>query len=103
MNIVDLNHWTCWKFGRAEYRLCGFIPINEKQMRCIISEPVVRVDSKLGLILTENNIYFKPVNRLEDVNKMEMMYSLGRWCELHEKASPVEVTNMIVEDLINHD
>ena len=91
---IELFDWAAYKFGQFEYRLVGYV-----NSRGIISEPIIYVGSYTGLVETANGISFKPTNRIQTVDKMDMMYVLDRWCNLNEKGMPAEATNMIYESL----
>jgi hypothetical protein len=97
-DVIELHHWNAFKFGTFEYRLCGYIT-REGQLSCIVSEPIRSVDAQTGIVETVNSVRFKPLDVIETSQKIDMMYVIGRWCDLNVKGQPGEAANTVLESL----
>lgn len=97
--IINLRYWNAYRFGPNEFRLCGYVPVNENSITCIITEPVNTIDPKNGLATTADGKVYNPMERMNPTNKIDQMYALDRWCEVHQRPRPTEATDMIFEEL----
>jgi len=95
---VNLYHWAAFDFGHKEIRLVGYT-IESNQQRCIVTEPLMTINPKTGIVETSDDKTYKPLDEINIAHKIDMMYVLGRWIDLNIKGEPHEVTKMIAEEL----
>jgi len=98
-DAIELHNWSAYQFGRFEYRLVGYVVLPESRVSFIVSEPIVGVNPVEGTVETVNKIWFKPLNRIDPTQRIDMMYSLGRWIDLNMKSQPRDSSEMVEEEL----
>jgi hypothetical protein len=97
-DMIELHHWSCYKFGTFEFRLVGYVYEGTK-VKCIVTEPIITINPETALAESADGKTYKPLDVLKPIQKMDMMYVLDRWCNINCKPPPSEVTTMIQEEL----
>lgn len=94
-----IDQWSAFRFGKIR-RLCGYI-IDDYRTKFMVSEPIVSIDPESKIITTADDTRYMPLTKIEDGSsqKMDSLYSLGRWCELHATRADTDITNLINEEL----
>jgi hypothetical protein len=96
--MIELNNWAAYKFGEKEIRLCGYFS-EEGRFGSLMTEPIMTIDPNTGIVVTADAKEYRPLNRMPITGRMDMMYVVGRFCDLNVRQQPSEVTEMIIEAL----
>ena len=93
MDEIALNNWAAYRFGRYETRLVGYTNAG----RCIVTDPIGVASPEF--VETTNGIRYRPGDPIKAADKIDIMYTLDRFCNVNDKIPPQDITESFIKEL----
>jgi hypothetical protein len=84
-DFIELHHWSAFRFGTFEHRLCGYVIREENVLKCIVSDPIIGVNIEHTFVATTDGKRYKLLDVIDTSQKIDMMYVLDRWMSINFK------------------